>query len=111
MTIDEIERAAFAGNDILPKLMDDIDKMYYISVRTLYECHRIGAINKTEAIERKKQLRNIHDRFDLDREIYRRHRAIEDAFGEYRKELETCGCEHCKKMLRLIDGREILDTK
>lgn len=109
MTTDEIERAAFAGNDILPKLMDDIDKMYYVAVRTLYECHRAGAIDKTEAIEHKKQLRNIHDRFDLDREIYRRHRAIEDAFGGYRKELETCGCEHCKKLLRLIDGREILN--
>ncbi len=108
MTTDEIERAAFAGNDILPKLMDDIDKMYYISVRTLYECHRIGAIDEVEAIERKELLRNIHDRFDLDRRIYRQHRAIEDAFGGYRKELETCGCEHCRKMLRLIDGRETL---
>lgn len=109
MTTDEIERAAFAGNDILPKLMDDIDKMYYLTMLSLYKCHKAGIIDKTEAIERKKQLRNIHDRFDLDREIYRRHRAIEDAFGGYRKELETCGCEHCKKMLRLIDGREIPD--
>ena len=109
MTTDEIERAAFSGEDILLNLIDEIDKMYYVAVMCLYDCYRVEAISQKNAAERKKTLRDMHDRFDLDREIYRRHRAIEDALGGYHKELETCGCEHCKKLLRLIDGREFPD--
>lgn len=82
--------------------------VYYVGIQSMYEMYRAGLIDKDAAMQKKKKLRNYYDRFSLDREIYRRHRAIEDALGGYRKELETCGCEHCKKMLKLIDGRETL---
>ena len=107
MTLNQIDEAAYSGIDILPRLMDDIDKIYYLAMVSMYEAYRAGAIGKDEAAARKKQLRALHGRFDIDRKIYRQHQQIEAAFGGYRRELETCGCEHCKKLIRLIDGREI----
>ena len=108
MTTSEIDQGAFEGADLLPKLTDDIDKMYFLAVLSMYESFRAGAIDKKAATARKKQLQQLHDRDNLIRQIYRQHQAIERAFGGYRRELETCGCRHCQKMLRLIDGREIL---
>ena len=109
MERNEIDKAAFSGIDILPKLSGSIDKLYYIATRTLYECHRAGVIDIETAALRKKQIEDLCGRFDIDLEIYRRHRAIEEAFGGYRRDLEICGCESCKKMLRLIDGRQLPD--
>ena len=107
MTLNQIDQAAFDGIDIMTRLMDDIDKLYYLAVKSMYEAYRAGGITQDEATARKNQLRALHSRFDIDRKIYRQHQAIEAAFGGYRKNLETCDCEHCRKMLRLIDGREI----
>lgn len=107
MTLNQIDEAAYSGVDILPHLIDDIDRIYYIAMLSMYESYRAGAIGKNEAAARKDQLRALHGRFDIDRKIYRQHQLIERALAGYRREIEVCGCEHCKKMLKLIDGREI----
>ena len=107
MTLNQIDEAAYSGIDIMPRLMDDIEKLYYLAMKSMYEAYKAGEITQDEAAERKNTLRALHGRFDIDRKIYRQHQAIEAAFGGYRKNLETCDCEHCRKMLRLIDGREI----
>ena len=107
MTLNQIDEAAYSGIDIMPRLMDDIDKLYYLAMKSMYEAYKSGALQQDEATKRKQQLRNLHDRFDIDRKIYRQHQAIEAAFGGYRKSLESCGCQNCKDMLMLIDGRKI----
>lgn len=107
MTLNQIDEAAYSGIDILPRLIDDIDKIYYLAMKSMYEAYMAGGITKDEAAARKDQLRALHGRFDIDRKIYRQHQQIERSLGGYHRELETCGCEHCKKMLKLIDGREI----
>ena len=90
-----------------PRLIDDIDKIYYLAMVSMYETYRVGAIGKDEAAARKDQLRALHDRFDIDRKIYRQHQQIERNFAGHRKRLESCGCQNCKDMLMLIDGRKI----
>lgn len=107
MNLNQIDEAAYSNIDILPRLIDDIDKIYYLAMVSMYEAYRAGAIGKDEATARKDQLRALHGRFDIDRKIYRQHQQIERSIGGYHRELESCGCEHCKKMLRLLDGREI----
>lgn len=107
MTLNQIDEAAYSGIDIMPRLMDDIDRIYYIAMLSMYESYRAGAIGKDEAAARKDQLRALHDRFDIDRKIYRQHQQIERNFAGHRKRLESCGCQNCKDMLMLIDGRKI----
>ena len=107
MNLNEIDEAAYSNIDILPRLIDDIDKIYYLAMRSMYESYRAGAIGKDEAAARKDQLRALHDRFDIDRKIYRQHQQIERNFAGHRKRLESCGCQNCKDMLMLIDGRKI----
>lgn len=107
MTLNQIDEAAYSGIDILPRLIDDIDKIYYLAMVSMYEAYRAGAIGKNEAAARKDQLRALHDRFDIDRKIYRQHQQIERNFAGHRKRLESCGCQNCKDMLMLIDGRKI----
>lgn len=107
MTLNQIDEAAYSGIDIMPRLMDDIDKLYYLAMKSMYEAYRAGAIGKDEAAERKNVLRTLHGRFDIDRKIYRQHQQIERNFAGHRKRLESCGCQNCKDMLMLIDGRKI----
>ena len=107
MTLNQIDEAAYSNIDILPRLIDDIDKIYYLAMVSMYEAYRAGAIGKDEAAARKDQLRALHDRFDIDRKIYRQHQQIERNFAGHRKRLESCGCQNCKDMLMLIDGRKI----
>ena len=107
MNLNQIDEAAYSGVDILPRLIDDIDKIYYLAMASMYEAYRAGAIGKDEAAARKDQLRALHDRFDIDRKIYRQHQQIERNFAGHRKRLESCGCQNCKDMLMLIDGRKI----
>ena len=107
MNLNQIDEAAFSGIDILPRLIDDIDKIYYLAMKSMYEAYRAGAIGKDEAAARKDQLRALHGRFDIDRKIYRQHQQIERNFAGHRKRLESCGCQNCKDMLMLIDGRKI----
>ena len=107
MNLNQIDEAAYSGVDILPRLIDDIDKIYYLAMVSMYEAYRAGAIGKDEAAARKDQLRALHGRFDIDRKIYRQHHQIERNFAGHRKRLESCGCQNCKDMLMLIDGRKI----
>lgn len=107
MTLNQIDEAAYSNIDILPRLIDDIDKIYYLAMVSMYEAYRAGAIGKDEAAARKDQLRALHGRFDIDRKIYRQHQQIERNFAGHRKRLESCGCQNCKDMLMLIDGRKI----
>lgn len=107
MTLNQIDEAAYSGIDIMPRLMDDIDKLYYLAMKSMYEAYKVGGITQGEAAARKNTLRTLHGRFDIDRKIYRQHQQIERNFAGHRKRLESCGCEHCKDMLMLIDGRKI----
>lgn len=107
MNLNQIDEAAYSNIDILPRLIDDIDKIYYLAMVSMYEAYRAGAIGKDEAAARKDQLRALHGRFDIDRKIYRQHQQIERNFAGHRKRLESCGCQNCKDMLMLIDGRKI----
>ena len=105
MTLNQIDEAAYSGIDIMPRLMDDIDKLYYLAMKSMYEAYRTGGITQDEAVERKQQLRNLHDRFDIVRKIYRQHQLIERALAGYRREIEVCSCEHCRRLVKLLDGR------
>ena len=107
MNLNQIDEAAYSGIDIMPRLIDDIDKIYYLAMVSMYEAYRAGAIGKDEAAARKDQLRALHGRFDINRKIYRQHQQIERNFAGHRKRLESCGCQNCKDMLMLIDGRKI----
>ena len=107
MNLNQIDEAAYSNIDILPRLIDDIDKIYYLAMVSMYEAYRAGAIGKDEAVARKDQLRALHGRFYIDRKIYRQHQQIERNFAGHRKRLESCGCQNCKDMLMLIDGRKI----
>ena len=107
MTLNQIDEAAYSGIDIIPRLMDDIDKIYYLAMKSMYEAYKAGVLQQDEAAERKNTLRALHGRFDIDRKIYRQHQQIERNFAGYRKRLESCGCQNCKDMLMLIDGRKI----
>ncbi|MBQ1442017.1 MAG: hypothetical protein IIZ08_08905 [Clostridia bacterium] len=107
MTLNQIDEAAYSGIDIMPQLMDDINKLYYLAVKSMYEAYRAGGITQDEAAARKNVLRALHGRFDIDRRIYRQHQRIERNFAGHRKRLESCGCQNCKDMLMLIDGRKI----
>ena len=107
MNLNQIDEAAYSGIDIMPRLIDDIDKIYYLAMVSMYEAYRAGAIGKDEAAARKDQLRALHGRFDINRKIYRQHQQIERNFAAHIKRLESCGCQNCKDMLMLIDGRKI----
>ena len=84
MTLNQIDEAAYSGIDIMPRLMDDIDKIYYLAMKSMYEAYRAGGITQNEAAERKNTLRTLHGRFDIDRTINKG--GMLNGIGEWRPE-------------------------
>ena len=97
-----------AKGEYYPNKMNTFECAYYFCVECILKLYKAGELSQTAATVQKRLYRANYEVWEINQRIVERHRAIEDAFGGYRKELETCGCEHCRKMLRLIDGRETL---
>ena len=53
MTLNQIDEAAYSGIDIMPRLMDDIDKIYYLAMKSMYEAYKAGGITQDDAAARK----------------------------------------------------------
>ena len=60
MTLNQIDEAAYSNIDILPRLIDDIDKIYYLAMVSMYEAYRAGGITQACAqIHRRAVVHNI----------------------------------------------------
>jgi len=107
MTPEQIERAAM-HNDSLPAGLTQPEQLLYMSFRCLYASYRAGTINREQAQSEKRELLRSFEDAQQWRDIYQDTCRVRVELGGMSKEVESGDCERCKKIMRILDGRERL---
>lgn len=81
------------------------DMVLFIGLRYLYVSLKNHSITREEAKLQKKKLLTTYMAAAYDQEFYLEQAKHRNRIGSQLVELEKCGCEHCKRLIRLIDGR------
>lgn len=105
MNVKEIERAAIKG-DIMPDDLSSPDQLLYLSFRQLYVQFRNGTITKEQGSAEKNKLLAAHGLATFYYNCYIDTAKMRERISSQLTEVERCGCEHCKKTIRLFDGRD-----
>lgn len=88
----------------LPQKADYFEKFYYYALDVCIERYHQNKLTRDELKEYQLGYREIYEQLILWLKILKRHREIEKTLGH--AELCTNGCEKCRYIARLIDGRE-----
>ena len=107
MTPVDIERSAM-HNDSLPAGLTQSEQLLFLSFRCLYASFRAGTISREQAQSEKRELLRSFEEAARWREIYQDTCRVRVALGGMSKEVESGDCERCKKIMRILDGRERL---
>ena len=102
MTTKEIEELIKKGLP-LPATATIHKRYYYNAIDTIFTLYKLGKLNKIEFKNQQKQYIDMFNKVLLWDEIYSQHLAM-------RKELvqvEFKDCETCKKVARILEGRDI----
>lgn len=105
MTVKEIEALAKKGTP-LPEDTTLAESLFYYNLRALYKEYRDGVIDKDRAKVEKTRLVN---RFGVQK-LW--EDCAQEQYDRWRKylrlvsEAEKCGCSICKRIVRILDGRD-----
>lgn len=111
MLYQNIERLAFKGNDI-PKNITDDERCLFLFLRCLYRDYKDQNITLINAEKEKAQftdaLNRIMNSKKLSIEYIRRWNRCEYLLADIEKSKCTdCSlCDQCRKIARMLDGRE-----
>ncbi len=82
------------------------DVALFIGMKYLYIAFKNGMATKEEISTEKKRLIASYKIALVDDELYKAHARLRNRISAQLCELERCGCEHCKKLIRIFDGRD-----
>lgn len=98
----EIEKL-IKQNKPLSSKADHFEKFYYYALDICIELYRQKKISREDLISYRLEYKGIYEQLILWLKILRKHREIEKILGH--AELNIDGCEKCRQVARLIDGR------
>ena len=104
-TIKERVKADVDGGGLMPRY-EAMDKLLYIALKYQYLAYMRNAALPEEVLLDQKALADAFDRVDENREWYLLEAKRRNRISSELVELEKCGCEHCRRLIRLFDGRE-----
>lgn len=99
----EIEKL-IKGKKSLPPTADYFEQFYYYALDVCIERYHQDKLTREELKEYQLGYKEIYEQLVMWLEILGRHREIEKALGH--AELCVDGCEKCREVARLIDGRD-----
>lgn len=89
-------------NEPLPPKADYFEKFYYHALSVAVDLYRQKKINRDKLKKYQLEYKRIYEQLLMWLEILQKHRKLEMLLGN----AELCGCECCKKISKLLDGRE-----
>ena len=110
MTFDEL--CTIAGNGRpLPRSALPLERVAYRGLAWLYHAYRHGAFSKDEAAEEKEALRREYEEARRkekdDLKLYKYIDQIRVAFGGQFKVVKESGCPVCRRLVEILDGRNL----
>ena len=82
------------------------DTVLYIGMRYLYIAYANDLSTQEEVAREKKSLLAAYRTAAYDQELYMQMAKRRNRVGSELLMLEKCGCEHCKRLIRIFDGRD-----
>lgn len=108
MTFEELELLAF-NNSYLPQYINQYEQYTYLSLRCLYNDFRKRNIDKDQAQEEKRLIKQAYERSKQDHEeemsMLKRVDNMRVNLAGLTKEAEQSDCPICKRIIRVFDGR------
>lgn len=81
------------------------DTVLFIGLQYLYVALKSQMTTPEEASLAKKKLVVAYQAAEYDRELYQQETRKRNRIASELVELEKCGCEHCRRLIRIFDGR------
>lgn len=92
-------------NEPLPPKADYFEKFYYHALSVAVDLYRQKKINRNKLKRYQLEYRCIYEQMIMWLKILRKHAKLEMLLGN--AELRDCEC--CKKIARMLDGRENIE--
>lgn len=103
--ITQIEQSAAAGSE-LPAGLSSPEQWLFLSLRLLYQQYRDGHLTKEQA---QKEKAHIIEQFKADQQTLNMYREGQERWHRIMNmqgTIELSGCEVCRKITKIYDGRE-----
>lgn len=105
MWTDDLERGAMKSEP-MPDNLAMPEQWLYMSLRMLYREYRSGAIEKEQARQEKRKLIDEYELMMLHHRAYTQASERANRYSHILTDAEKSGCEICKKIVKIFDGRE-----
>lgn len=103
---EHLEHLAMHGQP-MPEDVGFSDKLLYLSLRSLYDLYRRSGVSRDEAKDIKTKLYEEYRRNSFDERLLDHHARIRNSYSHILTEAEKSGCQICKKLVRVFDGRDL----
>lgn len=102
-----------ANNEEMPDDLSMPEQLLFLTLRTLYQNFRSGAVNRDRAKREKSRIYVAYEGLKNDYKIVQHHKEIRERLSHNISELYTCDCLNCKKLINIFNGvdREDLPTE
>lgn len=104
MMQEELERLA-AKSEPLPNNLTLPEQWLYLSLRVLYREFKTGAITREQATKEKTSILKQFEMAQLHHKAYTQATERSNKYGYLFAEAEKSGCDVCRKIVRILDGR------
>lgn len=103
MTTDEIERLA-ATDAEMPDDLDMPEQLLFVTLRTLYQNYRSGAVNKERGKREKSRIYIAYRGLRSEYQATEDHIKIRNRLSHNIGSMLDCGCVHCRKIINIFNG-------
>ena len=107
MTAEEIYELA-RKRQPAPDNMTLPEQLLYTTARNIYKSYSDGLISIEQAKQEKLHSIRNFDSLNLKHDIYTDHMKRMTTISQVLGDAEKNGCEHCKRVARVFDGREVV---
>lgn len=104
MMQEELERLA-AKSEPLPDGLTLPEQWLYLSLRLLYKEHKAGMVTREQAAKEKRAILDQYELAKLHYSAYQQTTERTNRYGYLFAEAEKSGCDVCRKIVRILDGR------
>ena len=104
ISAEEIERLAMKG-DLLPDGYTQPQALLFLSFRMLYREYRNRVITRAQAKVEKAKLIKAYDQAQFMWSVFWDSAQIRNRVSEQLTKINRDGCEHCRAVIEIFDGR------
>lgn len=82
------------------------DMVLFIGLKYLLVAYKNSLATREEISTEKKKLLASYKIALIDEDMYQSQAKLRNRISSKLVELEKCGCEHCRELIRIFDGRQ-----